>query len=501
MTPPTRVKIAAGPSRHIYDVIVLGGQLGGPLAGALLQKRGYRVLLIEHDGLGHGYDHGGYTLPWAPFVAPSLKAMPVVEEVLHELGLNTTIQRALRPHHPGLQLVLPRHRVDLHADPAKRRAELVREFGEDGAKVDDALSRFCTHHEQSNAFIQKVQDLPPTGLLGGWSARREIAKYPEIEALPALDGATPATQLLGRMLPFVTWLENTDAPLARTRPLSQVLHTPNRYPGGREGLRELLVKKLQDLGGHVLSRDTSDAWVVEQLVFDGDRLKGVQVLQSNNEYASSAVVAATDAGALRRLVPDKKRHRALVEMLDGVSTRRFLYAVNWVVPTEALPRGMGELLLLDTQDDLEALLIQVHGARKSSGEEDTQSRVVCAGAFVPASVRDLGEPKLEALRKQIEGHLDALMPFARSRAVLSSAPYLDADSVRGSRLLPHPLLDVDAERYAGVSGLSPKTPLKNLFVASREVLPGLGLEGELMAGVRAARLVHELLNKSKPIRR
>ena len=43
--------------------------------------------------------------------------------------------------------------------------------------------------------------------------------------------------------------------------------------------------------------------------------------------------------------------------------------------------------------------------------------------------------------------------------------------------------------------------MKNLFLASREVLPGLGLEGELLAGVRAAKLVHLLLNKNKAIRR
>lgn len=499
--PASRAKIASGPSRHIYDVIVLGGQLGGPLAAAVLQKRGYRVLLVEHDGLGHGYDHGGYTLPYAPFVAPALKSMPVIEEVLHELGLNTTVHRALKPHQPELQLIFARHRLDLHGDPAKRRAELVREFGDAGAKTNEELARFATQHEQTDGFIKDVQDLPPTGMLGGWSARRQIAKHPEIEAPSTLVSGSEPAQLLRRMLPFVTWLDAAEGPLAQTRPLSQVLHAPNRYPGGREGLREVLVKRLEDLGGHVLSRETGDAFVVEQLLFEGDKVSGVQVLQSANEYRASAVVAATDAGALRRIIADKKRHRALAEMLDLVTTKRFLFTVNWVVPNDAIPRGMGELLLVDTGDDLETILVQLHGARKTTGEEDSNVRVVCAGAFIPASTRDLGEPKLEAVKKQVEAHLEALMPFVRQSLVASSAPYLDAGGVRGSRLLPHPLLDVDAERYAGISGLSPKTPVKNLFVASREVLPGLGLEGELLAGVRAARMVHELLNKSKPIKR
>lgn len=500
-SPPSRAKLSTGPSKHVYDVIVFGGQLGGPLSAALLQKRGYRVLLVEHDGLGHGYEHDGFVLPYAPFVSPPLKSMPVVEDALKELGVNTNVHRALKQHHPELQLVFDKHRVDLHLDPQKRKTELEREFGDEGAKAFDELTRFSAQHEQTDAFVKNVQDLPPVGFLGGWKAKREIAKHREIESESVLAGSSEVSKLLRRMLPFVSWQDAPGGPLAETRPLSQVLHAPNRFPGGREGVRELLVKRLQDLGGHVLSRDNAEAFVVEHLEFDGNKVSGVQVLQSHNEYRTSAAVAATDSGAVRRLVSDKKRHRKLLEQLDQVETKRFLFAVNWVVPVDLLPRGMGELVLMETGDDLETLLIQQHGARKANGEEDPNLRVVCAGAFVPANTRELGEKRLEELKAQIDAHLERLMPFVKPKRVLASAPYLDAGGVRGSRLLPHPLLEVDVERYAGISGLSPKTPVKNLFLASREVLPGLGLEGELLAGVRAAKLVHLLLNKNKAIRR
>jgi phytoene dehydrogenase-like protein len=500
-TATSRPRFLSGPSRHIYEVIALGGQLGGALAAALLAKRGYRVLLVDHDGLGHGYEHDGFVLPYAPFVSPPLKTMPVIGAALQELGLSVTIQRAIKPHRPDLQLVFDKHRLDLHAHPERRNAELVREFGGSGAGVGDQITAIATQHEQSDGFLKHFDDLPPDGALSVWRARREVKKRPELQLAPALSAESAPADLIRRMLPFLTWLEDADTPLAQTRPLSQVLRSPSRFPGGHEGLRDLIVKKLVDLGGDVLSADTTDAYVVDELAFDGSRLVGVQVLQSSNVYRASSVIAATDAGALRRLVADKKRHRALVEVLDLVRTRKFLYAVNWVVPVDVLPRAMGELVLVDTADDLSTLLVQLHGARRTTGEEDRVLRVVCAGAFVPASVRELGEPKLQALKKQIEAHLERLMPFVREHVVLSSAPYLDADSVRGSRLLPHPLLQLDVERFAGVTGLSPRTPIRNLFLASREVLPGLGLEGELLAGVRAARMVDELLNKKSRLRR
>jgi len=170
-----------------------------------------------------------------------------------------------------------------------------------------------------------------------------------------------------------------------------------------------------------------------------------------------------------------------------------------VVPAAALPRGMGELLLVESEDvELRPLLIQVHPARTPGGQEDESLRVVCAAAFVPATVRELGEDHMHALAQRIDKALDALMPFTQGQRVLRSAPYLDAGGVRGSRLMPHPLYSFEAEAFLGVTGLHQRTPAKNVILAGREVLPGLGLEGEFLAGMRAARLVQEMLKKKTP---
>jgi hypothetical protein len=46
-----------------------------------------------------------------------------------------------------------------------------------------------------------------------------------------------------------------------------------------------------------------------------------------------------------------------------------------------------------------------------------------------------------------------------------------------------------APRSLGIGGLPHSTGVRGLLLASRQVLPGLGLEGELQAGWGAARLV------------
>ncbi|HSP80134.1 MAG TPA: NAD(P)-binding protein, partial [Myxococcaceae bacterium] len=400
-TPAARSKplpSTTAPSRHVYDVIVLGSQLGGVLAAALLSKRGYSVLLVEHDGTGMGYEHDGFLLPYAPFIAPSLKTMPAVEESFTELGLTATFQRQQQPHVPELQLALPRHRVDLHADATRRRAELVREFPEQAEQLIANLSALASQHESSDAFFKEHPPLPPDGFFEALGLKKRIRQYPGLEEESRLTGEDPPSALLRGLLPFLIHLDQPTSPLARTRPLSQALQTPWRYPGGRDGLRELLFHRLSELGGDLLTPDNTDTYVVEELHFEGSRFSAVKLLRSDTLYRASCLVSATDAGALRRLITDRKKHRGLSEQLDLSTTRSFLFTVNHVLPEAVLPRGMGELLLLDTQDaELGPLLIQQHPARKADGKEDPSLRVVCAGGFVPAGTRDLGEGFLQGL--------------------------------------------------------------------------------------------------------
>src|SRR5262249_46514190 len=158
---------------------------------------------------------------------------------------------------------------------------------------------------------------------------------------------------------------------------------------------------------------------------------------------------ATDSGALRRLISEKKRHRALAETFDASSIKHFLFSVNWVVRKEGLPLGMGDLVLLDGDAELGPVLVQLFNARRTEGKEDESTQVLCAAAFVPARTRELGEAHLAHLADRISASLEQLMPFVKKYLVLKSAPYLDAGGLRGSRLMPHPLHAFDMEQFLG----------------------------------------------------
>ncbi|HEY6105533.1 MAG TPA: phytoene dehydrogenase, partial [Anaeromyxobacteraceae bacterium] len=88
-----------------------------------------------------------------------------------------------------------------------------------------------------------------------------------------------------------------------------------------------------------------------------------------------------------------------------------------------------------------------------------------------------------------------------SQTVHQSVPLLAAPSERrGSRLMAHPLYEVRLPQALGVTGLPTRSPIKNLFFAGREVVPGLGIEGEFHAALQAAARVQDMLGKKERLR-
>jgi hypothetical protein len=486
----------------LYDVAVVGGQLAGVVAGALLAKRGYRVLHVDHDGLGSGYVDRGHRLPYGPAIIPSLRSMPSADAILQELGLATDVYRQLTATELGLQVLLPRHRVDLHREPAKRAEELAREFGPGGAQIEASFGALAAFGERAEQFLRLGPALPPHGFVERFRLSRSTSPFPELRnGGVGLASGTEFASAMESLASFLTFLDSQNSGLGPGRPLSLAIKGGQVYPGGVDGLRETIRRRIDHAGGDVLGGEEGPA-LVEELLFDGSRADGVKLASPEAEHKARMIIAATDPAALRRMLPPKRRKRRVSETLDAVRTRSYLFTVNLVVRAEAIPPGLGDLgVIVPEEGPVGPILFQVLGARLVDDKADASGqRVIALGAFVPASTRDVADGELRKLADSIVEAAAMVLPFYERHEVLRSAPYLDARGTRGSRLLPHPRLEVDLPRHLGVTGLPQRLALKNLFIASREVLPGLGLEGEFIAGQRVADMVQELLRKYDPLK-
>jgi phytoene dehydrogenase-like protein len=500
-------------TQRIYDVCIVGSQLGGIVAGALLARRGFRVLHVGHADLGPSYGDGGYVLPWGPAMVPSPRYMPAAEAVLAELGLATDVARALEPSDPDLQLLLPRHRVDLSRDPAVLRTELRREWAADAEALENGFVQLGTLFEFAGFFLKAAPPLPPEGFGERHVVKKAIklaSTAPNAPSQP-VGKARPFVGLedhdlvrsLGVARKFLTYLDGPASPLSEVRLLGGALRGTHRLAGGQGMLRDLVRRRIAESRGELRGGPGEHA-TAAALEVEGGRVAAVRLSDSPDAYVARAFILATEAETVRRLLPteiaESKAARSLAEIKPG----RRLFSLNLIVKQAALPPALGEnvLALRDPAagDGIDnAVFLQVLPARrdgkKGSADVVADERVVCASAFLPAATASREELTKAAARIR-EAVADAI-PFFERHLVSESVPVLNAPAglEEGVRLLAHPLYEAELDSTLGITGLPVRGPCKNLFFAGREVVPGLGIEGEFYAGIQAAAHVAAALGR------
>jgi hypothetical protein len=491
-------------TQRIYDVCIVGSQLGGVVAGALLARRGLRVLHVAHGDLGPGYSDGGYALPWGPVAVPSPRHMPAAETVLAELGLATDVSRALEPSDPDLQLLLPKHRVDVSHDPAVLRAELRREWPAEADELEAAFAALPGYFDVAGFFLKGAPPLPPEGLGERLAVRRALKLAQSAPNAPhgAVGRSSPFDGLrehelawsLGAALRFLTYLDGPIPALSEVRLLGGVLRGTHRLAGGQGALREMVRRRIQESRGE-LKGGPGEPAVASALELDDGRIAAVRLSDSPDTFVARAYVLATDAESIRRLLPPEDALSRATRVLGQIRPRRRLFSVNLVVKLSALPPALGDnvLSLRDSRggDGIDnAVLMQILPARrdgkKGPGEVVADERVVCASAFIPADA--VSHEELAAAAAHIREAVADAIPFFERHLVSESTPVLKAppEFQEGVRLLSQPLYETDLDSTLGITGLPVRAPWKNAFFAGREVVPGLGLEGEFFAGIQAA---------------
>ncbi|MFO0599419.1 MAG: desaturase [Myxococcaceae bacterium] len=479
MTQGTTNARRATPGRHVYDVIVIGGQLSGALAAALSVKRGLQTLYVPHDSLGDPFTHQGVELRHVPFLVPPLKAVPALEASLAELGLTQVVGRSLRP--VPLQLLEQTRWFELSHDEKHRGPELARALGADAEAFDEQLRKAQAAGDPSDAFFQAKLEFPPEGFFGKWKFKRQLGRF-------QLDGDTPLADdaLLRKLARFVACVD-APAPMTRARVLGRVLAGPDVHEGGREGLWRQLIDRARELGADVLTGDE----FVESLTLDGG--PGVRLSRGEATYRAGFVLAAMDLDALTRLMPEKARKAAA--KFAAPAAQKALCSFHLHLPESALPRGLGPLALLDAPS-LEggAALLEVRAGANAD------SRLLVVTVEAPVALRAGGEPAVKALLEQVYGALERVMPFTRPHVAWSASTWTDAQHVVGGRGEPHPLFTLGDAAWLGVSGTVSSSPWKRVLLAGRQVLPGLGLEGEVLAAQRAVHLAELTLKKNDPLK-
>jgi hypothetical protein len=489
-----------------YELIVLGSDIAGLVAAALVARRGKRVLVIP-DGSTHGtYRLGARSLPLetAPVVHVG---SPPVQRVFHELGLQQMVKRQHASVDGLIHMVLPDERIDLEPAEANFLEETTRQWPDDPIEAAWALQRRWSQatDEVLEQLLASDNALLAEGFWGRRFLGRVAAQLPgeDVDPLDPLPAGHPLRAAARCIEPWLQHLSPAQIGRAASLRIRGLWSAgPQDLPGGQARLRELLLQRIELHSGEI----KRDLRVADLLVKRG-RVVGISLLGKQDRYGCDHLIVATDP---RRLLDGPLQPHVLpkalgmsIAAIEPVAQR---YVLHLEIESAGLSPALAGLVLTvprpaPDEDPGGAADRSQHGIGSTcirlyeGHHEDTRRLAITR--LVPAGA------SMDGLRDEIVDDLDGagVLPFCRPYVQWMHSPHDGLDptdglgrpvSEAGPSGVRQPMSSVyvyHGDVTLGVGVLPHASGIRSLYLASRLTLPGLGLEGEFAAGFIAAGLV------------
>lgn len=454
-----------------YDLIVIGDQLSGLFLAAGAAQAGFHVLVLDESSLPTVH----YELPSGRFLG-DLIAEPVigiqenskVDDFLKSLGLYQNLPDLFPLHHPALQVVGPRRRVNFQYDLEKLKLEFQREFGLKNPKLNDFCKSLLGLTVSKKYFSDVIANIPlPVEYeLFGWMQS-------------VLFGGMAVNKL-----PYPAFKEVVD-----------LASKGIRFPmGGRSALKERLMSRILVYGGTV-----KKATRVEEIVFEKQRLSGVLLSSYEGFVRSSNVVGAMGAKTFYDLLPSAMKNKRLTDAVHRIHPKFWRMNFTVLVPEQIIPEGLGTHAAIydhkGTNDQDHFLHLQVFDKEVYGGIPGGHKAIICR-ILVPFDERALIQKNVERILRRSLNRLEEVIPFLREKAFFISPDpeKLDSDLIF-QKYYRFPSLDHIPPSYlvydSSLGENFDQTAyidwrefgLGGLELCSRDIRPLLGLTGEVFTAM------------------
>jgi hypothetical protein len=495
-----------------FDVVLVGAQLPNLVAAALLAKRGFRLLVLpqdEHPALYTPVE--GLALPRAPFTL-SCGRRPVATRIVRELALQQVFHRVARSPDPAFQVALPGKRFDLCPAPELFASELDREFPDVRRFLEDFHRLLGEDDAALDAALESIS-LPPRHFLDRRQLQRAAADLPFDprhgdggDRLATLPDDHPFRRAVALPARFEDGMDpDHPTPLRRQRAFTAWLDASVAIEGGYAALRQLLERAIQTHGGEVRERER-----VSRIETRRGVAVGVRLAASGEVLGAGHVLVGSPLGHLLTLLPDRTPFEELFERIGEPVVRHYRYTLQLVLAREGVPVGMARTVFLGLggRSDLGSLHLE-------SEALDAERHRLTVEALVPRRGVEEVPGYVEGLRERLLVAVRELVPFLDEHLLWVDSPHdgLPPFDARGGAYEaplnpwergPHTMRGVYAYPVPsafGVCALPVVSPIRRLLLCNGQVIPGLGLEGELRTALSAADVVTRADTQGPRVRR
>ena len=493
-------------SEKFCDILILGSELSGLIAGAFLAKRGLSVTVLNPD-----HDVGLEEKNIQPNLISHLDGR-LFKTILGRLSILDSELGVVNRYETPYQVVLPDHRIDVTVSRDRFYRELKREFPDQA----DAVRSFYLSLDEIDRSLdsEKFQDfILPRGLF----KRFQFAKFIKQNHLDLTIGDWMETlnlngeiaSFIQAQIKFLSGL-HTDAPFSY--PLAKLLANQNSVlfdvKGGIGQLKKLFMNKIEAYSGKV-KNDVA----IEGLLIEKRKVKGVKLEGFEGMIASRYLIWNQPTREIETWLPKNFLSRWLIRRVKKIRPKFNRFSVQYEVDPEVIPVGMkGNVLFVrDPKQPLSGPnFLHLHFYYPAEPEGAKGERRLIVTYLLETEALDKPEADFEAIHEALTRALHELMPFSEGKIRL----IFPASGQPHSGELLFPLEESDFERFKMNAAQNPiyevkprvfqdlfpfgnRTPYKNLLLTGSEILACLGLEGSFLLGLKTLDLIWEDYEKGK----
>ncbi len=472
-------------SLNFCDLLVIGSDLSGIMAATLLAKRGLNVLVLDDDP-------EGITLP-EPNLVTGLGTKSF-KSFMGKLMIPESKLQILHENPVSVQVIFPKHRLDVSSQRPLYLKEIQREFPQD---METIQSLFQELDKIREAFGEElVQTLPYSEGKDRKKFLKWLEQVPQEPILRLWDSLSPtARSFFQAQIKFFSRYVLIE-PLLLQLLLFVVPENLSSFSvkGGLKELKKIFFDKLDYFGGliHPLNEDS---FTYET---KGSEIRGIQLTRYNFPTRCRYLLGNTDIKRIYQELPTPimallKGQKKKVAALEASERKGFL---QYMVHKNFLPEPMKEnvIIISDPEQPLQGtnyLELNIHPLYRNATDAYDTLMTVTYCLPVHDQEMDVDPLVIEQLQDQIdqalhkilpftEGHLKRVFPRDKTPTDQGELFSSDEDMATSQKILQRKVT------YQPVIGFpTMDAPYKNMRVVGPNILEWYGMEGKMIAAMGA----------------
>jgi len=466
------------------DICLIGNELNGLIAGALLAQKGHRVSIFNFDESFGSEALGDILAPIFPTLFLPASFGPVAE-VIESLELRAEFKNRFLVGAPLGLIDDPRQRIIFNPISSEIRSELERVLPNEARELASKIELF--DYNKNILLLEEAKRLGENKLLSlirnyrASLTKNKESDPPDSMALVETLKHGSLAPYLATMAPFLQNSANLGLDYISTHCAVGAIKTSVLFPASQnfssyDIAKTIFLEAILRHGGEI-----HEGIEISQATC---QRKQIQLLKTSgpNQFVPNIVIDATSDMDFANKVDQPKLRKIYQEQNDQLANVTQNVILRWLLPRRQVPHILPPLSFLVPRGN---------GAPKATilGQFwPNQKQYPDTVLLVFAALFNRHDNDCLQKSRQI---MEQLLPFAKGHALLS-------DNFTGAKAnLAWPRLMNLSTKANHFGGRPMSTPFRNVLRAGRDLAPDLGIHGEFATGLALAEKATKIMESQK----